>query len=156
MKIFMSVIAILFASDCYAHHDYIKNIYIDKAKNAHIIYFDGKDKKITTKGRASNAILAPNRRTAAWLVLNSWIAEGDIEPGATQLAIYRNDKLRYIKCEPFIREYWFLAQGEQVAIDCGGRHFAGTQSLYNTASLVMIDSFFQADLPESKRPIWAK
>ena len=97
-----------------------------------------------------------DKRSAAWLVLNSWIAEGDTEPGASQLAIYRDGQLRDIKCEPFIRDYWFWMQGKQVAIDCGGRHFAGTQSLFDIDTLLMIDSFFQPDIPEDRRPVWSK
>ena len=117
MKKFISIIFIIVTSNCYSRNiNEFESIYIDTAKNIHIIFPDGQDKKITKNGRAARATLAPDKHSAAWLVLNSWIAEGDARPSSSQLAIYRNSRLRYIKCEPFIRDYWFWMGGKQVAI----------------------------------------
>ena len=156
MKKIISIFLMLSTTNCHAIHSYLKNVYIDNEKNVHIISAEGQDEKISKIGDAAGATLSPDKRSAAWLVLNSWIAEGDIEPGASQLAIYRDGQLRHIQCEPFIRDYWFWMQGRQVAIDCGGRHFAGTQSLFDIDTLLMIDSFFQPDISEDKRPVWSK
>ena len=156
MKKIISIFLMLSTTNCHAIHSYLKNVHIDKEKNVHIISAEDRDEKISKSGDAAGATLSPDKRSAAWLVLNSWIAEGDIEPGASQLAIYRDGQLRHIQCEPFIRDYWFWMQGRQVAIDCGGRHFAGTQSLFDIDTLLMIDSFFQPHIPEDKRPVWSK
>lgn len=157
MKKLISIALIIFTSNCHSRNiNKFESIYIDTAKNIHIIFPDGRDKKITKNGRAARATLAPDKHSAAWLVLNSWIAEGDVGPSSSQLAIYRNSRLRYIKCEPFIRDYWFWMGGKQVAIDCGGRHFAGTLILYDANTLQNIDSIFQADVPEDKRPAWSR
>ena len=156
MKKIISIFLMLSTTNCHAIHSYLKNVYIDNEKNVHIISAEGRDEKISKSGDAAGATLSPDKRSAAWLVLNSWIAEGDTEPGASQLAIYRDGQLRHIQCAPFIRDYWFWMQGKQVAIDCGGRHFAGTQSLYDINTLRMIESFFQPDIPEDRRPVWSK
>ncbi|MYN46204.1 hypothetical protein GTP23_14220 [Pseudoduganella sp. FT93W] len=156
MKKLMPVMLMVFSLNCFADHGNIRRVYIDRSKNVHIIFSDGLDRKVTNNGHATEATLAPNKRTAAWLVQNSWIADGDVAPGSAKIAIYRDEKLRYISCEPFIRDYWYWMQGEQIAIDCGGRHFSGTQSIYDTSTLLMIDSFVQSNVPENQRPIWSK
>lgn len=134
----------------------INRIYLDKTKNIHVVAKNGQDIKITKGGRIANATLSPDKRTVAWMKLNKWIAEGDTEPQASVLGIYKNGKIRYIECGPFIRDYWFWMQGKQVATDCGGRHFAGTLTLYDTDSLKEIESIFQMDVSEEKLPAWAK
>lgn len=153
----MFILLMIFFSKSYSSNSKkLESIYIDKKNNIHIIFHDGQNKKISMNGHATKATLAPDKNSAAWLLLNKWIADGDIAPGASQLAIYRNNKVRYIKCEPFIRDYWFWMKGNQIAIDCGGRHFAGTLILYDTNTLRTIDSIFQADVPEDKRPAWSR
>ena len=156
MKKIISIFLMLSTTNCHAIHSYLKNVYIDNEKNVHIISAEGRDEKISKSGDAADATLSPDKRSAAWRVLTAWIAEGDTEPGASQLAIYRDGQLRHIKCEPFIRDYWFWMQGRLVAIDCGGRHFAGTQSLYDIDTLRMLESFFQPDIPEDRHPVWSK
>jgi len=87
--------------------------------------------------------------------LNSWIAEGDIGPESEELAIYHRGKITSIKCSPFIRDYWFWKNGRQVAIDCGGRHFAGREILYDIENLKEISSFDQNKVLLEKRPDWS-
>jgi hypothetical protein len=99
--------------------------------------------------------LAPDNETVAWLALNTWKAEGDGRPGSEELVIYRNGKLASIKCTPFIRDYWFWQNGSQIAIDCGGRHFAGRELLYDTRTLRELASFDQAEVQLEKRPDWS-
>lgn len=157
MKKIIFILLLTFISKSHSSNgEKFSSIYTDKKNDVHIVFPDGRDKKISTNGHAENATLAPDKLSAAWLVPNTWIAEGDVAPGASQLAIYRNNKLRYIKCEPFIRDYWFWLGGKQVAIDCGGRHFAGTLMLYDTQTLKNMDAIFQAEVPEDKRPAWSR
>ncbi|MGK5025949.1 hypothetical protein [Janthinobacterium sp. RB2R34] len=157
MKKIILMLLLTFISKSHSSNgEKFSSIYIDKKNNVHIVFLDGRDEKISKNGHAENATLAPDKHSAAWLVLNTWIAEGDVAPGASLLAIYRNNKVRHIKCEPFIRDYWFWLGGKQVAIDCGGRHFAGTLMLYDTESLKNMDAIFQADIPEDKRPAWSR
>ena len=155
----IAIVLMIVASHGYAgdtvHHGF-KAVYVDKTNNVHIVLHDGRDKTISSSGNAANATLAPDRRSAAWLVRNAWTAEGDAGPGASRLAIYRNGRLRYIKCEPFIRDYWFWLGGRQIAIDCGGRHFAGTLKLHDAQTLRTIDAIVQADVPEEQRPAWSR
>jgi len=136
--------------------DVIRRAYVDGIKNVHIVFNDGHDIKITKIRRMANVTLSPDKRTVAWLVLNTWIAEGDTVPQSGKLAIYKNGKTRYIECGPFIRDYWFWMQGRQIATDCGGMHFAGTLTLYDIDTLRDIASFYQPDIPEDKQPAWSK
>ena len=155
----IAVVLMIVASHGYAidtaHHGF-KTVYIDKDNNVHIVLHDGRDKKISRSGNAASATLAPDKRSAAWLVRNAWIAPGDAVASASQLAVYRHGQLRYLKCEPFIRDYWFWMGGRQIAIDCGGRHFAGTLMLHDVETLRQIDSIFPADVPEEQRPAWSR
>ena len=133
----------------------LRNAYLDKNQNVHIVTSHGHHVQLTTKRNATSLEIAPNNETVAWLVINNWIAEGDVEPGLEELAIYHNKKIATIKCRPFIRDYWFWKNGSQIAIDCGGRHFAGTEILYDTKTLKEISSFYQGDVPVEKRPDWS-
>lgn len=155
----IAIVLMIVASHGYAsdtvHHGF-RAVYVDKTNNVHIVLHDGRDKTISSSGNAANATLAPDRRSAAWLVRNAWIAPGDAGPGASQLAVYRHGQLRYIKCEPFIRDYWFWMGGRQIAIDCGGRHFAGTLMLHDVETLRHIASISPADVPEEQRPAWSR
>lgn len=141
--------------NAYADDEKISKVYIDKSKNVHIIDSKGKTVKLTKDGKAIRSAISEDKRTAAWLRKNNWIAEGDKIPGASKLYVYRNGKTHMIECNPFIRGYWFWEGGKQVGIDCGGRHFAGTLSLYDARSGKELESFFQPDIPEEQRPAWS-
>ena len=155
----IAILLMVWTANCYASNtgnNAFKAIYVDKTNNVHLVFHDGRDKKISSGGKAASATLAPDNSYAAWLVRNAWIAEGDAGPSASRLAIYRNGQLRFIKCEPFIRDYWFWRGGRQIAIDCGGRHFAGTLKLHDAQTLRTIDAIVQADVPEEQRPAWSR
>lgn len=156
MKKALSVFLMAFASNSCSGNNHFKSIYIDTTNHVHIVFPDGRDKQISSMGHAAHASLAPDQRSAAWLVLNTGTEEGDAGPGASQLAIYANNRLRHIHCEPFIRDYWFWKGGTQVAIDYGGRHFAGIVIVYDAQTLQKIESVFPADLPEDRRPAWSR
>jgi hypothetical protein len=133
----------------------IKRAHIDDKQNVHIITARDRHTQVTDKGNSTELKLAPDNETVAWLVVNKWTAEGDIGPGAGELVIYRSGKITSIKCSPFIRDYWFWQDGRQIAIDCGGRHFAGREILYDTRTLKEVASFDQNDVPMEKRPDWS-
>lgn len=133
----------------------LKKVYLDQKNNVHLITGDGKHHQVTNKGNAALLKLAPDNETVAWLVLNTWKAEGDNKPGSEELAIYRKGKHSSIKCSPFIRNYWFWSNGKQIAIDCGGRRFAGREILYDAITLKELASFDQANIPLEERPRWS-
>lgn len=134
----------------------LKQVYLDKKNNVHLVTALGHDIQITKTGNAASLKLAPDNETVAWLVMNSWIAEGDVEPQSEELKIYQNGKTKSIKCSLFIRDYWFWLNGNQVAIDCGGQHFAGWEILYSTKTLKKIASFDEAKVPLKNRPDWSR
>jgi hypothetical protein len=133
----------------------LNRVYLDNSQNVHIVTSSGKDLKLTTTGHRAKPKLAPDGKTAAWVVNHTWVAPGENEPGSSELEIYRQGKTRSIKCEPFIREFWFWQKGRGVAIDCGGSHFAGHEILYDVRTLKELDSFDQAGIPVDKRPSWS-
>lgn len=158
MEKFAFSLLILFSSisPSIASETRIKKAYVDQKNDVHVISPKGVDKKITSSGSAQGVKISTDGKTAIWLVQNSWIAEGDTAPAGSAIAIYRSGKLRQIRCDPFIRGYWFWMEGKRIAIDCGGRHFAGTLTLYDAATLRKLDSLYQSDVPEEKRPEWAR
>ncbi|NVM78192.1 hypothetical protein FHW83_004016 [Duganella sp. SG902] len=91
----------------------------------------------------SGALRSPDGKSAAWQVKDD------------EIRLYRNGETRSLKCGPFIREFWFWKDGSQIAIDCGGSHFAGREILYDSATLKQLDSFDQAVVPLEKRPEWS-
>lgn len=139
----------------YSGAEELKNIYLDQKNNVHLLTQKGEHRQLTHKGNASTPKLARDNETAAWLKLNAWTAEGDDKPGSEELVIYRNGKSASIKCTPFIRDYWFWQNGSQIAIDCGGRRFAGREILYDVRTLKELAHFDQAEVPLEKRPDWS-
>jgi hypothetical protein len=61
--------------------------------------------------------LSGGRRTAAWLVRETWELDGQRFVTSDTLMAYRRGRYRRIKCSPFIRSYWFWNGGKQLAID---------------------------------------
>lgn len=139
----------------YSRAETLRKAYLDSKNNIHLITMQGRHKQITHNGNITSFKIAPNNETIAWLVANTWTAEGDDKPGSEELVIYRDGKSASIKCSPFIRHYWFWQNGAQVAIDCGGRRFAGREILYDSKTLKEIASFDQGDVPLEKRPDWS-
>lgn len=133
----------------------LKQVYLDDKQNVHIVTARGHHIQVTNKKNSSEVKLAPDKETVAWLVLNNWTAEDDIRPGSEELVIYSSGKVKSIKCRPFIRDYWFWKNGNQVAIDCGGRHFAGREILYDSKTLKEVSRLDQNDVPLEKRPDWS-
>lgn len=155
MKNLIHFLLFLLASNVWAKEIKLEHVCIDKTGNVHAAILNGQKIQITKGGRATQARLSKDGRTAGWLIENTWTAEGDEGPGTSNLTVYRDGKFRHIGCQPFIRDYWFWEDGKKVVIDCGGRHFAGTLALYDVRTGKKIESFFQPDLPYEKIPAWA-
>lgn len=133
----------------------LERIYLDEQRNVHVIVADGSDKQLTIDGLLSRAHVSSDKKVAAWFVRRGESADQSAESGASKLAIYRDGRVRSITCEPFIRDFWFSQDGNRIAIDCGGTHFAGREILYDTHTLEKLGSFDQATTPVEKRPAWS-
>lgn len=148
-------LAALLLFTIHAEANIINHVYLDKNSNVHISEKDGKHRKVTESGNASKLRLSPDKKIACWLILNKWKADDDTKPGSEELVIYRSGKISSIKCTPFIRDYWFWNNGRQIAIDCGGRHFAGREILYDAYNLKEIARFDQDNETLQKPPDWS-
>ena len=155
-KTHLLCLLILSTSISYSRAKTLGKAYLDNKNNIYLITMQGHHKQITHTGNITSFKVAPDKETIAWLVANTWAAEGDDKPGSEELVIYRDGKFASVKCTPFIRDYWFWQNGAQVAIDCGGRHFAGREILYDSKTLKEIASFDQGDVPLQKRPNWSE
>jgi len=131
----------------------LSRVYIDKAKNVHVVTASGKDMKLTSDRRAEDAKLSSDGKAAAWLGLTYFAVDGHKWP--TELYVYSRGRTRSIKCDGIIREYWFWKQSTHIATDCGGLHFAGIETLYDLRTMKEVDSFDQAEVPVEKRPEWS-
>lgn len=69
----------------------LKCAYLDKENNVHIKHLSGLDVKITKTRNATSLKFAPDSETVAWLVMNTWVAEGDTRPQSEELKIYKMD-----------------------------------------------------------------
>jgi len=133
----------------------LKKAYLDSKGNVNVITGEGKHQRLTHEGNVTSLKLAANNETVGWLVKNSWMPPGEKIAGSEELVIYQHEKAVSIKCTPFIRDFWFWQNGSQVAINCGGLHFAGREILYDTGSLREVSSFDEADVPLNSRPDWS-
>lgn len=120
-----------------------KQVYVDDAGVVHLVTAAGKDLRMAGKATGENAQLAVDGNSAAWQAADN------------EIRLYRQGKTRSIRCDPFIREFWFWKNGSRIAIDCGGSHFAGREILYDSNTLKKLDSFDQAEVPTEKRPEWS-
>jgi hypothetical protein len=125
----------------------VKHVHV-RGKQVNVVGTTGKVMTVREKYPVRDARVAPNGMAAAWLLV-------DEEADAATLVVYRKGKRRTVQCGQVIRDYWFAQQGEQIAYDCGGRHFAGNEVLFDTRTLKEIARFHQADIPFEKRPAWS-
>lgn len=152
-SIFLMIMMIV---SCQANSvDKSRTAYIDKIHNVHYIEKDGKDITLTKSGKSEQLKIASDGTVLAWL-------EGDLrvqESGEkifNDLIIFSHGRKQSITCYPLIRSFWFWKNGTRIAIDCGGRHFAGKETLYDVTTLKAIDSFDQDKVPTEERPSWSE
>lgn len=156
MKSLMCILLLNILFSCPLSAANYQKIYLDDKRNVHVITTKGNDIQLTTAGRGTNVRLSPDGTTATWIIVPDQRDESEIDDSGSELAVFRNGRIGLIKCEPFIREYWFWMKGDRIAIDCGGMHFAGREILYDIDTLTVIESFDQASLPTDKRPRWSE
>lgn len=133
----------------------ISRVFLDIQNNVHVIDKTGKEFLLTTDGNVSELRISPNGKTVVWRINKEKSICVDTNSD-NEIFIYRNRSIRSIKCEPKIRDYWFWMGGEKIALDCGGTHFAGSEMLYDTSTLQLLQHFDQAELPTEKRPNWSQ
>jgi hypothetical protein len=136
--------------------DTASRAYLDAEGNVRRVSAAGLVTKLTTNGRALRPAMAPDGKTVAWLVNETWMEDGRSMSGASKLVLYRDGQRRTISCEPFIRDFWFWKRGTRVAIDCGGAHFAGSEILYDGRTLKKLATVDTAVVPPGERPLWSK
>ncbi|WP_141839345.1 hypothetical protein [Herbaspirillum sp. SJZ107] len=79
--------SILIFSSSPTDADTINRVYLDRKNNVHVITEQGLHRQVTRHGNAIAPKVAPDNKTAAWLVANTWIAEALLHkwPGSSQV-----------------------------------------------------------------------
>lgn len=126
-----------------------------RGKQVSMITTAGKVITIREKYPVREVRMAPNGMAVAWLLVDITLEEPAGEVGAATLVVYRKGKRHAVECRGLIRDYWFWQRGKKIAYDCGGRHFAGDEVLFDTRTLKEIDHFSQAEVAPDKRPPWS-
>jgi len=124
----------------------LADAHIDRRGNVVVVGKDGRPTMVTSKGGCERLVAAKDRRTVAW--------SRSTRKGSA-VFIYRDGVVRQIDGNPFVRDYWFVDGGRKVAVASGGLHFAGWESLYDVATMKLIDEFNQNTTPAESRPWWS-
>ena len=124
----------------------IADAYINPRGNVVVVGKDGRPTLVTSKGGCERIAIAKDHRTVSW---------SRATRKGSAVFIYRDGAVRKIEGTPFVREYWFVDGGRKIAIASGGLHFAGWESLYDVATLKLIDEFNQFTTPIESRPSWS-
>ena len=124
----------------------IADAYINPRGNVVIVGRDGRVTMVTGKGGCEKLALAKDRRTVAW--------SKSTRKGSA-VFVYRNGVVRKIEGTPFVRDYWFVDGGRKIAVASGGLYYAGWESLYDVATLKLVDEFNQNTTPAESRPWWS-
>lgn len=124
-------------------------------KQVTLVMTSGDVRKLREKYTVRDTRVAPDGMASAWLLADITLEEPAGEVGASTLVVYRKGKRRTVACGQLIREYWFVENGRKIAYDCGGRHFAGNEVLFDTRTLKEISRFHQSDVATDKRPAWS-
>ena len=133
-----------FGSD--ARGQNIADAYIDQRGNVVVVGKKGRLTRVTAKGGCEQIAVAKDRGAVAW--------SRSTRKGSA-VFIYRDGVVRKIEGNPFVREYWFVDGGRKIAVASGGLYFAGWESLYDVATLKLIDEFNQYTTPMVSRPSWS-
>lgn len=134
--------------------DYTKAI--ARGMQVQLVTTAGRTITVREKYTVQDAVVAPDGMAAAWLLEDLTLDDTPGEKGASTLVIYSKGKRRTLACRQLIRQFWFHQQGQQIAYDCGGRHFAGTEVLFDTGTLKELARFYQGDIAHDQRPAWSQ
>jgi len=124
----------------------IADAYIDSRGNVVVVGKDGRPTLVTSKGGCERIAIAKDHRTVSW---------SRATRKGSAVFIYRDGAVRKIEGTPFVREHWFVDGGRKIAVASGGLYFAGWESLYDVATLKLIDEFNQYTTPIESRPSWS-
>jgi hypothetical protein len=124
----------------------VADAYINPRGNIVLLGKEGRRTVITSQGGCERIVVAKDGRTVAW--------SRPTRKGSA-VFIYRDGIVRKIEGSPFVRDYWFVDGGRKIGVASGGQHFAGWESLYDVASLKLIDEFNQNTTPAESRPSWS-
>jgi len=124
----------------------IADAYIDSRGNVVVVGKDGRPTLVTSKGGCERIAIAKDHRTVSW---------SRATRKGSAVFIYRDGAVRKIEGTPFVRDYWFVDGGRKIAVASGGLYFAGWESLYDVATLKLIDEFNQYTTPIESRPSWS-
>jgi len=130
----------------YARGQHIADAYINPRGNVVVAGKEGRLTLVTRKGGCERIALAKDHRTVLW--------SRSTRKGSA-VFIYRDGVVRKIEGNPYVREYWFVDGGRKIAVASGGLYFAGWESLYDAATLKLIDEFNQYTTPMESRPSWS-
>ena len=124
----------------------IADAYIDPRGNVVVVGRQGRPTMITSKGGCEKIVVAKDRRTVAWSKSTS---------KGSAVFIYREGIVRKIEGTPFVRDYWFVDGGRKIGVASGGLYYAGWESLYDVATMKLVDEFNQNTTPAESRPWWS-
>jgi hypothetical protein len=124
----------------------VADAYINPRGNVVVVAKDGRPTTVTSMGGCERIVVAKDRRTVAW--------SRSTRKGSA-VFVYREGAVRKIEGNPFVRDYWFVDGGRKIAVASGGLYFAGWESLYDVATLKLIDEFNQNTTPMESRPWWS-
>src|SRR5512143_968355 len=109
-------------------------VYIDTARNVHVVEFGGRDVRITRDGRYRDAQRSPEAGVIGALVTSTLEPETESRDSlevAEVLQIWRGGRvIRRFTPGGYIRAWGFANRGHAVAVYSGALHFAGFYVLY--------------------------
>jgi len=126
----------------------IQSAYLGKQGNVHVITKSGSDIQLTKKGHNDQVKLSENKKAVGWI--SKRIKD------ESRLVLYYEGNIRTFRGGPFVRDFWFVNDGEKIAVDIGGLHFAGMEILYDVTTGERLDEVRQWEVPYDKRPQWSK
>jgi hypothetical protein len=133
----------------------IRDACLDSTGNVRIATGLGPHRQVTRHGLAFGLTISPDRGSAAWLIGDPAAQDVGSAHTSNELALFREGRVTSLVCRPVIRNYWFWRGGREIAIDCGGMHFAGYSILYDVRTRTQLASFDQGEVPLAQRPDWA-
>jgi hypothetical protein len=124
----------------------IADAYINQRGNVVVIGTNGRQTVVTSKGGCERIEVAKDHRTVAW---------SKSTKRGSAIFIYRDGVVRKIEGDPFVGGFWFVDGGRWIALESGGMHFAGWESLYDVATLKRLAEFNQSTTLATDRPYWS-
>jgi len=127
---------------------------LDAGGNVIIQDAAGNKTQLTEDGGNLEPQLAADGMAVAWRRSFETIDLEDDHGELSALHLY-DGRFRIFHCEPVLRDFWFVGDGTQIGLDCGGLHFAGIEQLIDRAHLTVLAIIDQSITPSGERPSWA-